>query len=104
MSTSESFTRGIVESACMSVIDEVQPWLEDNWDPDLTVGEWWQRLADAGWAVPGWPEEWFGRGLSRDESVAVSRAIGEAGALGPPGGLGLMLAGPTILVHGTDEQ
>jgi alkylation response protein AidB-like acyl-CoA dehydrogenase len=26
------------------------------------------------------------------------------GALGPPGGLGMLLAAPTILEHGTPEQ
>ena len=24
---------------------EVKSWLEENWDPDLTVAEWWDRLA-----------------------------------------------------------
>ena len=28
----------------------------------------------------------------------------ERGVLGPPGGLGLLLAGPTISTHGTPEQ
>ena len=23
-------------------------WLEDNWDPDLTLGEWWERLGHGG--------------------------------------------------------
>ncbi len=83
---------------------EVRSWLDDNWDPDLTVGDWWARLADSGWAMPTWPEEWSGRGLSRSEGNAVGEAISEAGALGPPGGLGVMLAGPTILTHGSDAQ
>jgi len=83
---------------------EVRAWLEDNWDPDLTVGEWWERLAEAGWATPAWPEEWMGRGLGRSDAAQVSAEIAEFGALGPPGGLGLMLAGPTIIAHGTDEQ
>ena len=30
---------------------EVTAWLEDNWDPDLTVEEWWDRLGRSGWAV-----------------------------------------------------
>ena len=51
-----------------------------------------------------WPEEWFGKGLNRSESVAVQNRIGEFGALPAPGGLGLLLAGPTIIDHGTDEQ
>ncbi|MCU1354023.1 MAG: putative acyl-CoA dehydrogenase, partial [Acidimicrobiales bacterium] len=83
---------------------EVKAFLADSWDPDLTVGEWWERLADSGWAVPMWPEEWHGRGLSRDEANGVTAEIREAGALGPPGGLGVLLAGPTIVAHGTDEQ
>ncbi len=83
---------------------EVRAWLDDNWDPDLTVADWWQRLADSGWAMPSWPEEWSGRGLARPEANAVGAEISDAGALGPPGGLGTMLAAPTILTHGTDEQ
>jgi alkylation response protein AidB-like acyl-CoA dehydrogenase len=83
---------------------EVRSWLDDNWDPDLTVADWWQRLADSGWGHPTWPEEHSGRALARPEANAVSSEIADAGALGPPGGLGTMLAAPTIITHGTDEQ
>src|SRR5436305_8736047 len=86
------------------VTAEVNAWLEENWDPDLTVGKWWERLGTSGWAAPTWPEEWYGKGLSREEGGRVQQAIGEFGALGAPGGLGLLLAGPTIATHGTDEQ
>ena len=34
----------------------------------------------------------------------MQQTIAELGALGAPGGLGLLLAGPTIATHGTDEQ
>jgi alkylation response protein AidB-like acyl-CoA dehydrogenase len=34
----------------------------------------------------------------------VSDEIAAAGAVGPPSGLGILLAGPTIITHGTDEQ
>ena len=44
------------------------------------------------------------QGLSRDETVRVQETIATFGALGAPGGLGLLLAGPTIVTHGTDEQ
>jgi alkylation response protein AidB-like acyl-CoA dehydrogenase len=37
----------------------------------------------------------------RDAGVAE---IASFGALGPPGGLGLLLAAPTIATHGTQEQ
>jgi alkylation response protein AidB-like acyl-CoA dehydrogenase len=83
---------------------EVRAWLDANWDADLTVGEWWELLGDSGWAVPMWPEEWHGRGLSRDDANTVRSEMAAAGVLGPPGGLGVLLAGPTIAAQGTDEQ
>ena len=84
--------------------DELRSWLEENWDPDLTVGDWWERLGLAGWVAPAWPSAWFGRDLSTAEANVVSSTIAEFGALGAPGGLGLLLAGPTIVTHGTDDQ
>ena len=83
---------------------DIDAWLASNWDPDLTVAEWWERLCDSHWAVPTWPEESFGRALSRGDAGVVADAMAAAGALGPPAGLGVMLAGPTIVAHGTDEQ
>jgi alkylation response protein AidB-like acyl-CoA dehydrogenase len=85
-------------------VAEVTAWLEENWDPDLTVAEWWERLGLAGWAAPGLPVNAYGKGLNRNDSVAVQNAIAEFGALGAPGGLGLLLAAPTIATHGTQEQ
>jgi len=82
----------------------VKEWLEANWDPDLTVGEWWERFGASGWAAPGLPESCYGKGLPRSEVVRVQDAVSEFGALPAPAGLGLLLAAPTIATHGTDEQ
>ncbi len=91
-------------SPSTDAVEEVRAWLEENWDPDLTVAEWWERLGLAGWAAPGLPVNAYGKGLNRNDSVAVQNAIAEFGALGAPGGLGLLLAAPTIAAHGTQEQ
>jgi alkylation response protein AidB-like acyl-CoA dehydrogenase len=91
-------------AAGSDVTEELQSWLEGNWDPELTVGEWWERLGLAGWSAPGLPENAYGRNLSRNDAVAVARQIAAFGALGAPGGLGLLLAAPTIATHGTQEQ
>jgi hypothetical protein len=88
----------------MSIRIEVEAWLRDQWDPEITVREWWSRLADSGWGAPMWPVEWGGRGLGRAEATEVGRAFKAAGAIGGPAGLGTLLAAPTILTHGTDEQ
>lgn len=79
-------------------------WLEDNWDPDLPVREWWARLAGSGWGFPTWPQEWFGRGLSAELAPAVREAFAAVGALGPPASLGQLLGGPTVLTHASQEQ
>ena len=86
------------------VITELKDWLNENWDPDLTVAEWWERLGLAGWSAPGLPKNAYGRVLSRADAVRVQQTIAEFGALGAPGGLGLLLAAPTIATHGTQEQ
>jgi len=80
-------------------VEEVRSWLEENWDPDLTVAEWWERLGLSGWAAPGLPENAYGKGLNRNDAVAVQNAIAAFGALGAPGGLGLLLAAPTFAHH-----
>ena len=87
-----------------AVMDELRAWLQDNWDPDLTVGGWWERLGLAGWAAPGLQTNAYGKGLARSTAVKVAQEIAEFGALGAPAGLGLLLAGPTIADHGTQEQ
>ena len=88
----------------MDVRAEVRAFIADAWDPDLTVAQWWELLGDSGWAAPTWPKEWFGRGLARDATAVVGDELRSADAVGPPAGLGMLLAGPTILAHGTDEQ
>jgi alkylation response protein AidB-like acyl-CoA dehydrogenase len=85
-------------------VAECKAWLEENWDPELTVGEWWERLGLSGWAAPGLPVNAYGKGLGRNDAVAVQEVISDFGALGAPGGLGLLLAAPTIAAHGTQEQ
>ena len=65
-------------------VDEVDAWLEENWDPELTVAEWWERLGLSGWAAPGLPRT--PTALNRNDSVAVQNAIAEFGALGARAG------------------
>ena len=85
-------------------IADLQKFLDSEWNPDLTVAEWWEKLGTEGWSAPAWPSAWFGRDLSREEAGRAAQTIQAHGALGAPGGLGLLLAGPTIATHGTDEQ
>jgi alkylation response protein AidB-like acyl-CoA dehydrogenase len=85
------------------VRDEVTAWLEASWDPELSLREWRERLADAGWGCPSWPREWCGRGLPVQFDAVVSQEFRRVGAVGVPAGGGVGLAGVTILEHGSDD-
>jgi alkylation response protein AidB-like acyl-CoA dehydrogenase len=62
-------------------------------------------LAEGGWAVPAWPVEHGGRGMSGAESDVIATVLEEFEAPDMyPFLVGLGLIGPTILVHGTEEQ
>ena len=97
-------TLAATETSSSELWDEIKGWLEANWDPDLTADEWWKVVAAAGWTVPHLPPEQGGRGLSRRSQATVRAGFVAFGALRPPGGLGLLMAAPTILTHGTPEQ
>src|ERR1700760_902471 len=79
-------------------------WLKANWDPALTVRQWWALLADSGWGFPTWPTEWFGQNLSADAAAGVRSASPDTGALPPPTGIGQMLGAPMLLLHASEEQ
>jgi len=82
---------------------EVRAWLEAHWDPELGLAEWRGLLADAGWACPSWPTEWYGRGLPAAFDAIVAEELDRAGAVGTPTGVGMGLAAPTVLLHASDE-
>jgi alkylation response protein AidB-like acyl-CoA dehydrogenase len=63
-----------------------------------------RKLADGGWAAVHWPVEYGGRGASLTESAIFYEELGRSGAPLPANVLGLLLAGPTIMTWGTQEQ
>src|SRR5918912_1440353 len=66
--------------------------------------DWQRRLHEGGWAGVHWPREYGGRGATLTESAIFFEELGRARAPLPANVLGLLLAGPTIMVWGTDEQ
>jgi len=62
--------------------DEVQDWLAANWIPGVGRTAWAHLVVDAGWAVPSWEPEWYGRGLSDAQSRLVAAEFAAAGAHG----------------------
>src|SRR5688500_1827946 len=95
--------------------DELRDWLQSNppGDRPTSGGEdaeyawardWQRRLNDGGWAGVHWPTEFGGRGASLTETAIFFEELGKAGAPLPANVLGLLLAGPTIMIWGSDEQ
>jgi len=87
-----------------AVRSQVRAFLDENFDRDISLRTWLERVADSGWASPQWPAQWFGKGLPADLAAVAFDEFRKAKAPGPPAGLGRMLAAPTIIAHGTDEQ
>jgi len=94
----------MAEPSAEDVRAEVKAWLEENWGPELTVGEWWDVLARSGYAAPSFPVDAWGKGWSRQLASVVMETIAQHGAIGPPAGLGYLLAAPTIAAHGNERQ
>jgi hypothetical protein len=82
-------------------------WVQDRKSEDPTkrgaAKAWQAALADKGWIAPHWPQEYGGAGLSPLEQFIFKQEMTQAGAPAV-GGQGVSQLGPTIIVHGTDEQ
>ena len=82
---------------------EVGAWLDENWDPDLDLLTWRNRLVDSGWGCPSWPKDSYGRGLPPTVDRAVQAEFEQRGAVGVAAGISMYLVAPTILEHGSAD-
>jgi alkylation response protein AidB-like acyl-CoA dehydrogenase len=94
--------------------DELRGWLEENHPGEAPSGgdqaqfeferKWQRRLHDAGWAGVSWPKEYGGRGATLVEQAIFSEELARAKAPRPANVLGLVMGGPVVMAHGTEEQ
>jgi alkylation response protein AidB-like acyl-CoA dehydrogenase len=98
--------------------DELRQWLEANRSEGLddederaalirnpaALAEWTDRLHRARYLCVAWPEEFGGRGLSGIEVAVMNEEFARAKVVRVSRGMGEWLVGPSIIVHGTDEQ
>ncbi len=66
--------------------------------------EWQALLAEHGWAGITWPKEYGGRGGTSLEAAIFAEEQGRFGVSTGVFAVGIGMAGPTIIVHGTDAQ
>jgi alkylation response protein AidB-like acyl-CoA dehydrogenase len=96
---------------------ELRSWLAGELPPDWSdrqphVGRWdfaaarqWTRkLFDAGYAGLTWPKEFGGKGLPPTYHAIYLEEMARVDAPDHVGVIGLGMAGPTIIAHGTPEQ
>jgi len=100
--------------------DEVRGWLRKNlpkgWKGRARAGEagkpehiqflkdWAKKLFEGGWAGVSWPREYGGRGATLMEQVVFNEEMARARAPDHPNVIGIGMAGPTIIAHGTEAQ
>jgi alkylation response protein AidB-like acyl-CoA dehydrogenase len=96
---------------------EVRSWIQEKLPEGLRghrggaqrfegapLREWSRKLSDAGYAGLTWPEEYGGRGAPYSHQAILYEEMARAEAPPHVGVIGLGMAGPTIMAHGTDEQ
>jgi alkylation response protein AidB-like acyl-CoA dehydrogenase len=95
---------------------EVKAWIEANLPDELRGGrlgerrfeqlgrDWSRRLHDAGYAGLTWPKEYGGAGAPYSYQAILLEEFALAEAPGHIGVIGLGMAGPTIIAHGTEQQ
>jgi alkylation response protein AidB-like acyl-CoA dehydrogenase len=94
--------------------DELRAWLEENHPGPAPTGgdqaqfeferEWQRKLHSDGWAGVAWPREYGGRGATLVEQAIFGAELARAKAPRPANVLGLVMGGPVVIAHGTEEQ
>ena len=87
-------------------------WIEANLSDELRGGarseeplrDWSRKLYDAGYAGLTWPKEYGGGGAPYSYQAILLEELARAEAPQHIGVIGLGMAGPTIIAHGTEEQ
>jgi alkylation response protein AidB-like acyl-CoA dehydrogenase len=65
---------------------------------------WLDMMAERGFTAPTWPTEYTGGGLSPQQAKVLQDEMARLKLFPPLMGMGLSMIGPTLLVHGSEEQ
>jgi alkylation response protein AidB-like acyl-CoA dehydrogenase len=93
---------------------EVRSWLEENHPGPAPEGDdaaefefrrqWQKKLHQAGWAGISWPQEYGGKGATLIEQSIFNEEMARQRVPAPANILGLVMGGPVVIAHGTEEQ
>ncbi|MCC7365126.1 MAG: acyl-CoA dehydrogenase family protein [Dehalococcoidia bacterium] len=76
---------------------------EGTWRDNPQLVPWRKRLATRGWIAPAWPKEYGGASLGVMEQFIMNEEFAEA-EVTSVFDTGVLLVGPTLIVHGSEEQ
>jgi alkylation response protein AidB-like acyl-CoA dehydrogenase len=79
------------------------PYAERHLDEEMSR-EWSRKLFEGGYAGLTWPPEYGGAGAPHSFEAIFLEESARAGAPPHIGTIGLSMAGPTIIAHGTDQH
>ena len=65
---------------------------------------WLERMAAKGWTAPGWPKEYGGAGLSKEEAYILKEEMAAIKARPPLTSFGIWMLGPALLKYGSEDQ
>ncbi|MDQ2625874.1 MAG: acyl-CoA dehydrogenase family protein [Actinomycetota bacterium] len=82
---------------------EVRDWLAANWSPDVDRATFAAAVLEAGWTVPSWEPDRYGRGLTDRQSRLVAAEFAAVGAPGSGHDRSDLFA-CTIHDRGSEEQ
>ncbi|HBZ72490.1 MAG TPA: acyl-CoA dehydrogenase [Deltaproteobacteria bacterium] len=79
---------------------------QDTSTPELVAAakRWQRALYESGWAALHWPQRYGGRGLGPLELKIWNQELGRAGKGASLFVVGIGMAGPTIIAHGSEAQ
>ena len=90
---------------------ELRVWIESNLTDEMRRGrseeagrEWSRKLYEAGYAGLTWPKQYGGAGAPYSHQAIFLEEMARAEAPPHLGVIGLGMAGPTIIAHGTEAQ
>ncbi|HEY2429910.1 MAG TPA: acyl-CoA dehydrogenase family protein [Acidimicrobiales bacterium] len=94
----------LVEHLPWTYGEGLPPRFDDLAEEVAFLRTWQHQLAEGRWVGVAWPAEYGGRGAGPVEHFIVQEELARARAPEMVGRIGINLAGPTLLAHGTPPQ
>ena len=111
LDTFRAETRAWLEANCPAEMREPikseqdMCWGGRNWTFQSEAQKrWLEVMAERGWTVPDWPQDYGGGGLAAEQAIVLKEEMQRIHARQPLYSFGISMLGPALLKFGTEEQ